>query len=101
MYCELANYILPPLFLKKIFFYTFRELGTSIFALNNINERKHGVSKLGFISSDYAFKNVKSNCGFWSTFISLIEIVEKKKQKFPFILLPFVFCSNQTSAKSV
>ena len=51
MYCELANYILPPLFLKKIFFYTFRELGTSIFALNNINERKHGVSKLGFISS--------------------------------------------------
>ena len=101
MYCELASYILPPLFLKKIFFHTFRELGTSNFALNNINKRKHGVSKLGFISCDYAFRNVKSNWEFCSTFISLIEIVEQKKQKFPFILLPFVFFSNQTSAKSV
>ena len=39
--------------LMEIFFCTFRELGTSIFALNDINKRKYGVSKLGFISYDY------------------------------------------------
>ena len=32
---------------------TLRELGTSIFALNNINKRKYGVSKLGIIFYDY------------------------------------------------
>ena len=37
----------------------------------------------------------------YGTFISLIEIVEHKKHKFPFILLPFVLFNNQTSAKSV
>ena len=35
-----------------IFFCSFIELGTSFFALNNINKRKHGISKLGFISYD-------------------------------------------------
>ena len=30
-----------------------RELGTTIFALNNISKRKHDVSKVGFISYDY------------------------------------------------
>ena len=39
----------------KLFFCTFRHLGTSILVLNNINKRKHGVSKLEFISSDYVF----------------------------------------------
>ena len=46
-------------------------------------------------------ENVKSNWEFCSTFISLIEIVEHKKQKFPLILLPFALFNNQTSAKSV
>ena len=32
-----------------------------------------------------------------STFISLIEIVEHKKRKFLFVLLPFLLFSNQTS----
>ena len=47
------------------------------------------------------FKNVKSSWELCSTFISLIKIVEHKKHKFPFILLPFVLFNNQTSAKLV
>ena len=47
------------------------ELGTSIFELNNINKRKYGVSKLGFISYDYGKrkKSILSEQGdFESTF---------------------------------
>ena len=38
MYCELASYIFPLLCFDRNFFGTFRELGTSIFTLNNLKK---------------------------------------------------------------
>lgn len=40
-----------------MFSWTFRVLGTSIYALNNINRKKNGVSKLGFISYNHNRRN--------------------------------------------
>ena len=42
MYCQLLCF-------DEIFFYTLKELATSVFALKNIKTKKHGVSKLEFI----------------------------------------------------
>ena len=45
----------------EFFLCTFRELGTSIFTMNNINKRKHGISKLEFISYVYGHNCVQSS----------------------------------------
>ena len=60
-----------------------RALRTSIFAMNNISKRKHGASKLGFLSYDYGFifcKYTEAVVHICSTKLLFLKISQNSKE---------------------